>query len=103
MLLPLRQYAAEKLGDGEQIKKAHAEYFCTWAKEQDEKLKGVEQSQALSEMALEVDNCRAAMDFAQASGRGKLLGELGVALSRFFDIRGLWSEGMLRLRQAEGR
>jgi len=102
LLLPLRQYAAEKLGDGEQIKKAHAEYFCTWAKEQDEKLKGVEQSQALSEMAVELDNFRAAMDFAQAPGREKLLGELGVAISRFWEIRGLWSEGIQRLREVEG-
>ena len=102
LLEPVRQYAAEKIGDGEQIKKAHADYFCIWAKEQDGKLKGVEQSQVLSEMALELDNFRAAMDFTQKQGEWKLLGELGVAFSLFFNIRCLWSEGLLCLRQAEG-
>ncbi len=102
LLEPVRGYAAEKLGDGEQVKKAHADYFCEWAKAQDEKLKGLEQSQALDEMALELDNCRAAINFAGAQGRGKLLGELSVAFSQFFDIRGLWFEGIQRLRQAEG-
>ncbi|MBI1925009.1 tetratricopeptide repeat protein [Candidatus Poribacteria bacterium] len=100
LLEPVRGYAAEKLGDGEQVKKAHADYFCDWAKAQDEKLKGPEQSRALDEMATELNNCRAAMDFGQGQGGGKLLGELGVALSRFFEIRGLWSEGIHRLRPA---
>jgi len=102
LLEPLRQYAAEKLGDGDSIKKAHAEYFCNWAKEQDEKLKGAEQSQAFSAMALELDNFRKAMDFAKEKEESKLLGELGVALSKFFHIRGLWSEGIQRLSQAKG-
>jgi len=101
LLEPIRQYAAEKLEGGERIKKAHAKYFYLWAKEQDEKLKGAEQSQTLSEMALELDNFRSAMDFAHEQGGWKLLGELGVALSRFFEIRGLWSEGIQRLGQAE--
>ncbi|MBC8229215.1 tetratricopeptide repeat protein, partial [bacterium] len=101
LLEPVRQYAEGKLSNKEQMKKAHAEYFCLWAKEQDAKLKGVEQSQALSEMALELDNFRAAMDSASELGDWKLLGGLGIALSRFFDIRGLWSEGMQRLKQVE--
>jgi hypothetical protein len=42
------------------------------------------------------------MDFAFELREWKLLGELGVALSLFFQHQGLWSEGMQRLRQAEG-
>jgi len=101
LLESVKQYAAEKLGDGEQIKKAHAEYFCLWAKKQDQKLEGIEQGQVLSEMALELDNFRAAMDFAQAQKEHKLLGELGIALSWFFYMRGFWVEGIHRLRQTE--
>jgi len=102
LLEPLRQYAAEKLGDGQSIKKAHAEYFCAWAKEQDEKREGAEQSQALDYMALELDNFRKAMDFAKEKEESKLLGEFGVALSMVFYFRGFWSEGIQRLSQAEG-
>jgi predicted ATPase/Tfp pilus assembly protein PilF len=110
LLEPVRQYAAERLGKTEEnIRKAHAGYFLSFAKERDEKLKdveklkGVEQGQVLSEMALELDNFRAAMDFAQEQGQGEweLLGKLGVALCEFFQIRGLWSEGIQYLRQME--
>jgi predicted ATPase/Tfp pilus assembly protein PilF len=110
LLSPVRQYAAERLGETEEsIRKAHAGYFLSFAKERDEKLKdveklkGVEQGQVLSEMALELDNFRSAMDFAQEQGQGEweLLGKLGVALCEFFQIRGLWSEGIQYLRQME--
>ncbi|MBC8231535.1 tetratricopeptide repeat protein [bacterium] len=104
MLEPLREYAKEKLGESLEFKKAHAEHYLSVAQELDQKLQGVDQGLALSLMALELDNFRVAMDFAQEQEQlgWKLLGELGAALSRFFYLRGLWSEGMQRLRQAEG-
>ncbi|MBC8229179.1 tetratricopeptide repeat protein [bacterium] len=101
LLSPVQQYAAEKLDDGTKIKKAHAFYFCIWVKEQDDKLNGGQQSQALVEMALELDNLRAAMAFAFDLGESKLLGEFGVALSQFFHTRGFWSEGIQCLSRAE--
>ena len=101
MLEPLREYAKDKLGEDVEFKKSHAEYYLAVAQELDQKLRGAEQSTALSLMALELDNFRAAMDLAQEQGEWKLLSESGVALSRFFEIRGLWSEGIQRLRQAE--
>ena len=120
MLEPLREYAKEKLGESSplpksfatsatgvrgllELKKAHAEYYLSVAQNHDQKLQGAEQSLALSLIALELDNFRVAMDFAQEQGQEgwKLMGELGVALSLFFYIRGLWSEGIQRLRQSE--
>jgi len=101
LLESIRQYAREKLGDGEQIKKSHAEYFGNWAKELDEKLSSDKQTQSLDTMALELDNFRTAIDFAKEQKEWKLLGELGVALRSFFEIRGLWPEGIICLEQAE--
>ena len=101
MLEPLREYAKEKLLESLEFEKAHAEYYLRVAQNHDQKLGGAEQSLALSSMAQELDNFRAAMNFAFDLGEWKLLGELGVALSLFFYIRGLWSEGIQRLRQAE--
>ena len=97
---PLRAYATEKLDDSAKFRKAHAEYYLRIAQHCDQKLTGEEQSVALAEIALELENFRAAMDFTQMS-EGELFGELADALSEFFYIRGLWTEGIQRLRQAE--
>jgi tetratricopeptide (TPR) repeat protein len=102
MLGPLREYAKEKLGEDVELKKAHAEYYLMIAQRHNQKLRGAEQTVSLSLMALELDNVRAAMDFAQEQGEWRLSGELCLALSQFLDIRSLWSEGIQRLRQAEG-
>jgi len=102
MLEPLREYAKEKLGADVQLRQKHAKYYLSVAQDLEQKLDGAEQSLALSSMALELDNFRATMDFALQQGEWKLLSELGLALSWFFFIRGFWSEGIQRLRQAEG-
>jgi len=101
LLAPLREYAQEKLGMDVELKKAHALYYLTVAQDNNQKCQGAEQSLALSLMSLELDNFRATMDFAQKQGEKRLLGELSIALSYFFNIRSLWSEGIQRLRQAE--
>lgn len=101
MLEPLHDYAQEKLGKSVELKQAHAEYYLGIAKDLDQKILSAEQGLSMSLMALELDNFRASMDFAQEQGAWKPLGELGVALSWFFYFHGLWSEGIQRLRQAE--
>jgi len=78
-----------------------AKFLNAVVQELDQKLRGAEQSTALSSTMLELDNFRAAMDFAKEKQEWKLLGELCVALSPFFHIHGLWPEGIERLRQAE--
>jgi len=101
LLEPLRAYAQEKLLEPTALQSAHAAYYLSVAQELDQKLQGVEQSIALSLIALDLDNFRAAMAFAQEHEEWKLLGQLSVALSRFFYVRGFWSEQMQCLRQAE--
>lgn len=101
LLEPLRAYAAEKLGESVELRKAHAAYFLTRAQNYNQQFNGSEQSTALSLMEVELNNLRAAMDFAQGQEERRLLGELGVVLGRFFNICDLWSEGISRLKQAE--
>lgn len=83
------------------FRESHARYYLALAQGKDEKLYGAEQSYALSEMAIELDNFRAVFRFAQAHAEWNLFGKLAVALSQFFYVRGLWSEGLAWLKQAE--
>jgi predicted ATPase/class 3 adenylate cyclase/Tfp pilus assembly protein PilF len=101
MLGPLQAYAREKLGEDVELKKAYTKYYLKVAQNCNQQLYGAEESSALSQMTLELDNFRAAMDFAQEQEEGELLGELAIALYCFLYIRGFWSEGISRLRQAE--
>ena len=97
---PLQLYLREKQRPTG-FREAHAHYYLTLAQEQDKKLEGPEQSDALSEMAIELDNFRAVFGFAQENNEWLLFGQLAVALSEFFYVRGLWNEGLGWLKQAE--
>ena len=98
--VPLQLYLREKqspIG----FREAHAHYYLTLAQEQNRKLEGPEQSAALSEMTIELDNFRAVFGFAQEHKEWLLFGKLAAALSKFFYIHGLWTEGLGWLKQAE--
>ena len=97
---PLRLYLQEKQ-PVTAFREAHAHYYLTLAQELDSKLKGSEQSDALSEMAIELDNFHAVFKFAEETREWLLFGQLAVALSEFFYVRGLWNEGLEWLEQAE--
>ncbi|RKU20233.1 hypothetical protein C6503_06580 [Candidatus Poribacteria bacterium] len=97
---PLQLYLREKQ-PATAFREAHAHYYLTLAQEQDRKLEGSEQSEALSEMAIELDNFRAVFRFAQENAKWHLFGQLAVALSEFFYVRGLWNDGLEWLKQAE--
>ena len=98
--LPLQLYLREKQPPTA-FRAAHAHYYLTLAQEQNRKFEGSEQSEALSEMAIELDNFRAVFRFAQENAEWLLFGQLAVALSEFFYVRGLWNEGLGWLKQAE--
>ena len=99
--VPLQRYMWEKQPAAPEFRKSHARYYLMLAQEQAEKLKGAEQSIALSEIAIELDNFRAAFGWAREAAAWPLFGQLAVALSQFFYIRGLWSEGVTWLQQAK--
>ena len=98
--VPLQLYLREKQ-QPTRFREAHAHYYLTLAQEQDRKLEGPEQSYTLAEMAIELDNFRAVFGFAQEHNEWLLFGQLAAALSKFFYIHGLWSEGLEWLKQAE--
>ena len=98
--VPLQLYLREKqtpIG----FREAYAHYYLTLAQEQDRKLEGPEQSDARAEMAIELDNFRAVFGLAQENNEWLLFGQLAVALSKFFYVHGLWTEGLGWLKQAE--
>ena len=98
--VPVQLYLREKqIPTG--FREAYIRYYLTLAQEQDKKLKGPEQSEALSQMEVELDNFRAVFGFAQENAEWLLFGQLAVALSEFFYVRGLWNEGLELLKQAE--
>ena len=98
--VPLQLYLREKQHPPK-FRQAHAHYYLTLAQEQDRKLEGPEQIDALSEIAIELDNFRAVFEFARENAEWLLFGQLAFALSQFFYVRGLWSEGLEWLKQAE--
>ena len=98
--VPLQLYLREK-EHPTGFREAHAHYYLTFAQEQDRKLEGPEQNDALSEMVIELDNFRAVFGFAQENNEWFLFGQLAVALWKFFYIHGLWTEGLGWLKQAE--
>lgn len=98
--VPLQLYLRQQQQPTE-FRESHAHYYLTLAQQQDKRLQGVEQTDALSEMAIELDNFRAAFRFTKQKGEWLLFGQLAVALSQFFYIRGLWGEGLEWLKQAE--
>ena len=83
------------------FREAHAHYYLTLAQAQNKKLEGTKQSDTLSEMAIELDNFRAIFGFAQENNEWLLFGQLAAALSKFFYLHGLWTEGLGLLKQAE--
>lgn len=98
--VPLQLYLREK-EHPTGFREAHARYYLTFAQEQDRKLEGPKQNDTLSEMVIELDNFRAVFGFAQENNEWLLFGQLAVALSKFFYIHGLWTEGLGWLKQAE--
>jgi len=103
MLETVHEYAREKLeesGEAEEIKRAHAEYFLTLAREADPELKGPGQLQWLQRLEAEHDNMRDALGWALQRGETEVVLRLGGALWWFWSVRGHYSEGRRWLEEA---
>lgn len=102
-----RQYALDKL-----ISSSEAEAFrtkhCEWFVELGEKasspiLGGPGQVRWLDRIDAEIDNFRTALAWSLSDGNPELGLRLAVALARFWEIRGHWSEGLGWLEDALAR
>src|SRR5262249_18815497 len=99
LLETVKQYARDRLlesGVGERWRERHQVYFLALAEEAEPHLRGPEQQTWLQRLEREHDNLRAAMEEKQANVNLRI----GVALWRFWNIRGYYSEGRARLMAA---
>jgi predicted ATPase/DNA-binding SARP family transcriptional activator len=103
----LRQYAAEKLARSPSLAEAvhdgHSAYYVAavqlWAKD----LQGSRQMAALAEMDVEIDNARAAWDWAVARGQASWLEQALDGLAGYYDWRVRYGEGETALQAAVDR
>jgi len=103
MLMTVREFGLDCLreyGELEQAQLAHAAYFLSFAEEAEPNLKSTGQLTWLTQLEMEQDNLRAALERLIASREAELALRLCGALRPFWFRRGYWSEGRGWLRAA---
>jgi len=103
ILETIREYGLEVLtanGEGEIARQAHANYFLSLAEEAEPALKGPLLVAWLERLEREHDNLRAALQWAVQSGKTEMALRFGVALERFWVVRGHRNEGLALLERA---
>jgi predicted ATPase/DNA-binding CsgD family transcriptional regulator len=97
MLETIREYAVDRLaasGEHYIVQRRHAVYFLALAERAEPELQRPEQSAWLARLELEHDNLRAALGWCVEERTEPEIGlRLAAALTRFWEIRGYWSEG----------
>lgn len=105
LLYTIRRYAYDKLrasGERDVAEAARTEYFLDLAERADAGLYGPEQVAWLDRLDGEIDNLRAALDWAAAHDAETAL-RLAGSLRRFCYLRGRYAEGRAWLERALGR
>lgn len=103
MLEPLRLYALDRLrasGEEEEARRRHAVYFADAAEALDALTLGPDPEIWFEEQARELDNVRAAQDWALAHGEYHLTAHLVAYFAQFWLLRGLHGEGRRRVESA---
>jgi tetratricopeptide (TPR) repeat protein len=101
MLETIREYASEKLrgaGEEQRIRDCHVEFFLKLAEELEPRLERAEQQVWLDQLEAELDNVRAAIDWALAGGQTVTALRIVGALRRFWLIRNHDTEGIERVK-----
>ncbi|MFN2164881.1 MAG: hypothetical protein ACK2U9_01315, partial [Anaerolineae bacterium] len=103
----LRQYAAEKLARSpaaaEAVRDGCSRYYAAALQRWAQDLKGSRQMAALAEMDVEIDNARAAWDWAVARGQVYLLDQALDGLAGFYEWRARFGEAETALQAAAER
>jgi len=97
MLESIRQYAKEKLEEGDQDYEArvrHATFFLALAEEAQPELDGPQQRFWVERLEGEHDNLREVLSLVLEEGKGEPALRLGAALWRYWHHRGYLSEGI---------
>jgi predicted ATPase/DNA-binding SARP family transcriptional activator len=105
MLETIREYAWEVLqasGEARAVQRRHAMYYRDLAQRAEPGLLGADQSSALTELAIEHENVRTALQWARSSEEGDLgLGlDLAASIWRFWLISGYVTDGRAWLEDA---
>src|SRR6266487_2343031 len=103
MLETIREYGLEVLttdGEREVARQTHANYFLSLAEVAEPALKGPSLVAWLERLEREHDNLRAALQWAVESGKTEMALRFGIALERFWVVRGHRNEGLAFLEQA---
>jgi non-specific serine/threonine protein kinase len=104
MLFMVREYAAERLAEMPEqarVGEAHAATFLALAEEAGRALRGPAELEWLDRLEVEHQNIRAAIDWYSRHEPGDAL-RLAVAMSRFWGVRGHFTEGRGRLKALLG-
>src|SRR5690606_8334227 len=79
---------------------AHAGYYATFLQQREADLKGGRQTQALAEIAAEIDNIRAGWKWAVETKDTQALRKSLLSLFLFYEMQGLAQEGETAFRRA---
>src|SRR5829696_7639284 len=102
MLETIHEFARERLqasGEGEEVRRVHAEYFLGLAEGAEPELRGAQQLACLERLEAEHDNMRAALTWSLENEPETAL-RLAGALARFWEMRSDISEGSRWLEAA---
>lgn len=93
----LRQFGSEQLGQSPETeaeaRHRHCNYFAGFLSARESDLSGRSQGKALAEIEVEIDNVRAAWNWAVAHGKYEQLEQMMESLCEFYRIRGELNEG----------
>ncbi|MDQ4078412.1 MAG: helix-turn-helix domain-containing protein, partial [Chloroflexota bacterium] len=103
----IRQYALSKLREDSQeytaTRDQHSAYYAGWLKERERPLKGALQAAMVAEMRLEIDNVRAAWEWAVERGRLRDIQRSSEALHWYCEFQSWFREGETLFQHATER
>jgi predicted ATPase/DNA-binding CsgD family transcriptional regulator len=100
MLEIIREYAREKLvtaGETVAVHTSYLNYYLGFVKEAEPRLYNQEQSTWSDQLEAEYDNLRAAIEWSLGNKDVELVAQLVMSLSRFWQLRGYFSEAAMWL------
>ena len=106
MLEAIREFAAERLavsGEADELQRRHADHFRDLAEEAEPQLTREDRVVWLARLEAEVDNLRAALDWAEHTGDADVGLRTAAGIWRFWQQRGHLSEGRARLERLLAR
>ena len=93
----VRQYAAGRLeeipGEGARVQDQHCQYYLGFLAQREDDLRGARQRETLDEIALDIENVRAAWRWAVLHAQVPALRRGATSLATFLHVRSLFQEG----------